>query len=117
MKSKTEKQDWKKGSARHLLRLVQEGLNLLDAYFTGEENIEIIIDRMRVGHEILGPVSYDFVIQAYESLDECLGQLGAFVTAGDVPRRDFEKLIYQRNILTGLCENKRKNELELESIA
>lgn len=115
MITKTNNQNWRKGSARHLLRLFQEGLNVLDAYFTERKNIEIIYDRQPISQHIQGPVNYDIVIQTYQNIDEYLKQLGAFAVAGEVPKKDFERLVYQRNILVKLCEDKRKYQAGAEA--
>ncbi|MEK6860017.1 MAG: hypothetical protein AABX54_04350 [Nanoarchaeota archaeon] len=104
-------QDWRNGAARHLLRLFQEGLNLMDCYLAEERNIEMIIDRQPISQHIYGPVNYDYVLQTYQNIDEYLKQLGAFVVHGNIPGKDFDRLVYQRNILVKLCENKRKAEL------
>lgn len=110
MTTKTKNQDWRNGSARHLLRLFQEGLNVLDNYFAENKNIEIIMDRQQTSQHIYGPVNYDFAIQTYQNIDEYLKQLGSFTKAGEIPEADFERLVYQRNVLVKLCEHKRKYE-------
>ena len=71
MKTETNNQDWRKGPARHLLRLVEEGFQLVDCYISGDTNCRVLIPDPfgKVIDAIPGHPSYEHVLQTYEAMN------------------------------------------------
>ena len=81
MKTQSKNPNWRNGAARHLLKLVQESLQLMNAYISDDAKCEVLVPmtdgKIRGLHQ--GHPKYEEVLQTYDALDEYLGQLGSFV--------------------------------------